>query len=635
LSDEQRTTWEALTERGYKKAKTYHPQWERSLERYAKPLTPKPGQGDEINALLDYRHVENRKAQLHFETPDVNLTPIDPTDPQQPIVQILPLREKVLNHTLGPDGADLQEAVDQTIVDATGASGWLVIKVGHEEVSLPDPVTGTPVPIWTRRFLTPISSKSVIVPDGFKSTRFDEAPFLAIKGRVPVSVGRRMQWLIPAGFEGTLSKDESHFSDGSDDQQATEGQLEYIEIWYKAHLYDPAVFNPELYRCLILVKGLDQPAWHVDSPYQSLDERGQLTDDSMIGNPIHMGVLRQMLDSAYVPSDLVVGEQLSTELNRFRTGLMRNRRGRRPVTLINDKAGVGLIEKVAANAGPIPTPEEYFDGAGGQRLLSIVQAGTEPRDNYTAQTIIEHDWQTGMGSGDNQGGQFSKQKTTATEVRTVQANSSARAKKDENRMRAWVVKLIRKFDAVLTRTATPSEIQKILGVQGAQLWEQWRQLPGQYAYHIQPDAGRYQDATEYRAQKVNEYNLFRKDPLVDPQELLTQVFTALGYDAGKIVRPPQPEKPEPVKISVTFNVEQAMAVPAEMKLLLAILTQQGYQIPPEIQAMLDAQAQLRAAVAQLVPEPGAEHGGSADRTEPINQHQTERTGGVTGVGRTM
>jgi hypothetical protein len=33
-----------------------------------------------------------------------------------------------------------------------------------------------------------------------------------------------------------------------------------------------------------------------------------------------------------------------------------------------------------------------------------------------------------------------------------------------------------------------------------------------------------------------------------------------------------------------------------------------------------------------VGDSGAAHGGSANRTEPINQHSSERTGGVQGVG---
>jgi hypothetical protein len=235
-----------------------------------------------------------------------------------------------------------------------------------------------------------------------------------------------------------------------------------------------------------------------------------------------------------------------------------------------------------------------------------------------------------MGTGDNQGGQFAKQKTTATEVRTVQGNASARAKMDEDRVRTYVVKLIRKFDAILQRTATQQEVQKILGAQGAQVWQAWRALPGRYAYHIQPDAGRYVDAQEYRAQKVNEYNLFRKDPMVNPAELLKQVLTALGYDATKVIQE-QEQKPEPAKTSIALNADTAMNNEQMMKLLLTVLQQNGYIIDAELIAGLTAQAQLRAAVAATTPQEQP-HGGAADRTEPINKHQSAKTGGLPGVG---
>jgi len=647
MSEDQAKQWATRIERGETNEKRFHDQSQRGLDSYAKPLNPKPSGVDQINALLGYRHVESRTSQLYYQTPEINLTPIEPQAPEIPLAQILPLREKFLNDDLGDDGADLQEAMHETLVDLIAASGFVITKIGFEQVSLPagpDPVTGvaptnpdgTPleIPIWSRRFITPVSSRKLIIPSNFRSVRFDQSPFLSVKGVIDVPTARRMKWALPEDFVGSTSKDDATFGD-TEHAEAIDPQCEYIETWYKASVYDPTVFNPELYRCLIMVKGVDTPVWHVDSPYQSLTPEGALTDDSMRGNPIHVGVIRNITDSSHVPSDLVIGEQLAQELNTFRTGQMRSRRSRRPVTLINDRAGQNLIDKVAANAGPVPTPEEYFDGQGGQRLLAITPAPSEPRDNYTAQQIIEHDWQSAMGGGENQSGQTNKKATTATEVKNVQANSSARAKKDENRIRKYVVKLIRKYDAVVQRTATQHEVMKVLGPQGAALWMQWQGLPVRYAYKIQPDAGRFVDATEYRTQKVNEYNLFRKDELVEPAELLTQVFTALGYDAAKIVRKPGPPKPEPVKISVTFNVEQAMAVPAEMKLLLSILSQQGYQIPPEISAMLDATAHLRADVAAMMPPPAAEHGGSADRTEPINKHQTEKTGGVQGVGRTM
>ena len=642
------TAWNTRAERAEQLAKTFWPQWQRSLDRYAKAKVNEPTDADDINALLDYRHVESKKAQLAFDTPEINLIPPDQADPAIPVA-LLPLREKFLNDDLGPDKANMIRALHKTLIDALAASAFLITKVGYEQVTLPvtrtqpgmfgsAPVPVTlDVPVWSRRFISAVSSKKLLIPDDFADTDFDEAPWLGVRGRIARSTAKRLKWNIPDDFTGSTAKDDTLFEHGTEKGTATDEYIEYVEIWYRASLYDETVFNPELYRCLILVKGIDNPVWHVDSPYQSLTDTGELTDDSMVGNPIHVATIRDLIDSAYVPSDLVVGEQLSVELNRFRTGLMRSRRSRRPVTLISDKASKDLIEKVAANAGPVPTPDEYFDGAGSQRLIAVVGGQSEPRDNYTGQQMIEHDWQSAIGTGDNQGGSFKQgAKTTATEVRTVQGNASARAKVDENRVRAYVIALIRKYDAVVQRTASRAEVVKVLGQQGAMLWEQWRALPGKYAYKIQPDSGRYLDANEYRTQKVNEYNLLRKDPLVNGAELTRAVVTALGYDAAKLV--PQDaaqEKPESPKVSFSLALDKA--TPVTMQFVITLMEQQGYQFSPQLKQAMLLQASVNEEIMQMEQQakaqPSAEHGGPANKTERIDKRQESRTGGIEGVGR--
>jgi hypothetical protein len=68
-----------------------------------------------------------------------------------------------------------------------------------------------------------------------------------------------------------------------------------------------------------------------------------------------------------------------------------------------------------------------------------------------------------------------------------------------------------------------------------------------------------------------------------------------------------------------------------MALALTILEQQGFVIPPELKLAMMAQSVLNEQMQAVEQSP--EHGGSADKTEPINKHQTERTGGTPGVGR--
>ncbi len=636
LSGEDLGKWTERIERGERKCKQFHEQFDRGLANYMKAKAAKPKDDDEVDPKIDYRHVESKKSQLYHRTPDVMLTPIDPTDGTIPQA-ILSQRQKLLNYELGPKGANAKRAVHKTLVETLAASGWMITMVGFEQITLPDPVSQQQIPVWSRRFISTVSAKKLIVPDDFlDSSDFDSAPWLAVKGTMPLVQARRLGWYIPPEFEGSTQSDDAIYKHTDEGQAPSEKSLDYTIVWYRAALYDEAVFNPDLFRCLILAKGLDQPAWHIDSPFQGLTPEGALTDDSMIGNPIHVGTLRDLPDSAHVPADLIVVEPLSMELKKFRTSLVRGRRQRRPLTVVSDDLGQPIIDKLTRNEGPIVIPASFFDGAGGQRAIAAIQVGTEPRDNFTAQDYLERDYEQAVGMSANQGGQFSKQKRTATEVRTVQGNSSARAETEKDRIREYVVALFRKFDAILQKTATIQEVTKILGQQGAALWQQWAMLPGKYAYDIVPDSGQYVDAEQYRSAALDSYNLLRKDERVSPEELLARVARAHNMDPAKLIAPPKDKTTEPPVPNLSFKGEDA-ANPAMGNLLLDLLANAGIKLRPEtIQSFALMHAQQMAQAAATGQPIGAnadgnEHGGSASVTEPVNQHQTQKTGKMQGM----
>lgn len=641
--------WRKRLDLAETRSKQFHEQWKRGLENYAKALEPK--QKQDVDALLDFRHVEGKKAALFHQTPEVQLTPIDPKDEAIPI-QVYQQRQKVLNHKLGPDAADAQAALHATLIDTIAASGWLILKIGYEDVKLPvppDPVTlqqplgldGKPleVPVWWRHFMVEVSSKKLLVPHDFHSTRYDAAPWLAVKGVMSVSQALRSKWVLPEDYKGTAAKDEDVYEHGTRGDESSDKMVEYTEVWYRAALFDPAVFNPELYRCLILVKGSDEPAWHVDSPYQSLTPTGQITDDSMIGCPIHVGAIRDLTDSAYVPSDLVVGEQLSTEVNKFRTGLIRGRKGRMPITLVSDAVDTVVAEKIFNDRAAV-VPAQHIQQGGVQDLVSVVQAGSEPRDNYAAQDYAERDHEQAFGQSANQSGAVTKQKRTATESRIVQGNASARASVEQARVRKYFVAAVRKFDAVLQRTMTPAELVKILGQQGAALWEQWRLLSGRYTYGILPDAGKYVDAQQARAEAIDFYNMTRKDDRVNPEVPLEHLARVFYQDPAKFIAPPSGKTSEPPKLTLSVKTED-LHDPLGGQTLLAFMKNGGMQVPPEFEALIKAAAIIATVAGNIggknpdgtpVNNGTAPHGGSADKTEPVNQHARQRTGGVQGMG---
>jgi hypothetical protein len=635
LSDDDFSKWTARIERGRTKCKLFHPQMDRGLASYAKAKYDEPNDTDEVDSKIDYRHVESKKSQLYHRTPEAMLTPVDPQDQSIPYAQILPLRQKALNHEFGPKGANAKRALHKTLVETLAASGWMITKVGFEQVGLTDPMTGQTIPIWSRRFISAVSGKKLIVPEDFlDSSDYDSAAFLAIDGVMPVIAARRQGWAIPEGFEGTSQADEAVYKHTDLPAAPSEASLEYTEVWYRAHLFDPDVFHPDVYRCLILVKGLDKPAWHVDSPYQSLTPQGQLTDDSMVGNPIHVGTLRDLPDSAHVPADLIVVEPLSREIKKFRTSLVRNRRMRRPIAVVAERLGVPIIEKLTRNEGPVPVPDEYIDGAGQQKAVGIAQMGTEPRDNFTAQDYLERDYEQAVGMSANQAGQLNKSKRTATEIRTVQGNSSARAETEKDRIRDYVVALYRKYDAIYQRTATQQEVQKVLGVDGAALWMHWKALPGKYAYDIVPDSGRYVDIHEARSEWLQKYELLRRDDRVNTEELLTEGARLWNRDPAKFIAPAQDKTLEPPKMSVSVNLLD-LNDPIAGRVYLDLAANGGVKHAADTIAMMKAVHEVGAALGQPPGMPvGAntqpEHGGAALKAERLNKHQEERTGKLQG-----
>lgn len=632
LSETARGEWQARIDLADTKRKQFEPQWDRALRRYAKAQQPESQY--EVNPLLDFRHVESKRAALFYATPEVQLIPVQPEIAELPIAALLPLRQKVLNYKLSPEAVNIKREMHLSLFDALCPSGFLVMKLGYESITAPatiqNPLTGVPesveVPIWESCFWTRVSPMKLLIPNDFTSTVFDQAPWLGVKGVLPLVQAKR-QWRLPEDFRGTATRDDAVFGGASQTDSAalTNPLVEYQEVWYRAALFDETVLNPDLFRCLVLVTGLEAPVKHVDSPYQRIDAYGRLTDDSLLGNPIHVGTLRDYSDSAYIPSDLTVGEQLSTEVAKFRTQQIRRRRANLPITLLDTtNLDQNTISKIERNEGPIPLPPGAL-ASGAGAVMQAVSPGVEPRDNYTAQDYAERDWERALGSGANQVGAFNRGRRTATEARIVATNADARAEVEKDRLRDYFMAGVRKFDAILQQFLTPHDLQKILGPQAASLWEQWRGLPGQYLYKVQPDSGVFVDAQQYRAQKLDEYNLLRRDPALNPMELLNGVLRSLGYDPGKMLVPPPERAPEPARVTLTLNGQDLSGPHAPMA--VEVLQQAGYKITPPPGLFPDP-------LLGLTPPatgPVAPHGGGALATERVNQHAADTTGGIQGV----
>lgn len=648
MTPEATAQWVGRFDRAEQRLKDVLPSWEAALARYTKSKAA----NYDVNALKDFRHVETKKAALFFDTPHVRLPPKDYIAPElaAQVMPLLPLRETVLNHYLGPEGTAIKGHMLAALFDCLAPSGWLVTEIGYDvrtveardelgQVILDETGTPMPVPFWSHPYWVRVSPRKLLVPDDWTSTQFDEAPWLALRGVVPLKTAKAMGWTLPEAFTPTTQGDPYLLTGEAKREATSDGKVQYTKVWYRAALYDDDVLHPDLYRSAIFVEGVnDRPVKTQNSPFQSLLPNGSLSPTSMKGNPIHVGALRQLTDSAYVSSDLVMMEQLSHEVNKFRTTQTRARVANMAITVIDPQTiPADEVEKLKQGEKVIFCNPGALMNGGAPSIIGVATPGQQPRDNYTAQDYIERDIEGAMGMGANQVGASNSKSTTATEVRTVQTNAGARAEQEKNLFREFFVSGVRKFDAVLQTVLEPTELQMVLGPQGAALWAQWQQLPGCYVYKILPDDGVHQDQAQYRAGKIDEYNLLRKDPQVNATELLKAVTRSLGYDPDKVVvqTPPEPG-PEPARLSLAFKGEDLVG--PQSQAVVEILAQAGYTISPGAIETLKAGSVLQgmtntidALPAESLHQRGA-HGGSADATEPVNKHSSERTGGLQSQG---
>src|SRR5690606_32489655 len=114
------------------------------------------------------------------------------------------------------------------------------------------------------------------------------------------------------------------------------------------------------------------PVIHEDCPYQTLDARGRLTPDSLIGFPIHPLNVRTMTDTAYPPSDCTMIRPLVNELNVYREQQVQFRDAATLKFMANsDVLPPDALRKIirAPIGGIVSVPSEAFVGEGAIKEL--------------------------------------------------------------------------------------------------------------------------------------------------------------------------------------------------------------------------------------------------------------------------
>ena len=671
--------------------------WDENLKRYV----PKPtksatgGINADINTGADFRDVERKKAALFYDTPQVSLSvtqdrEVAPAAQGRPPLMLSTLvlwHQELLNTLLGPQHANVKPTVLKAIFDCLCPAGVGPVTVGYQAtmrtelrtVPLMDPTTGQPVmqpvpaieqvgaslgllpppmpqpimqqveveiPIYERWFVSRFSPKALLIPSNFRDTDFSRAPWLGRDWRKPLSQVKR-EYQLPAEWTASAADDETkpYFENvrlNTNPDDAGDPFVSGVELSYRAALRSEDEIHPEAMRQLVLVDGKDEPLIHRESPHQDFGETGEMAPGSLRGFVDRPLVLRDLSDSAWIPSDSAVTAALTRELERFREQIIDQRNGNKQVIAFDsDKFDPTVTDKIKKSHGVTWVP--VAAGAlmqGKDAVMVQVAQPTLGRESYLGQDIIERDREQILGIGSNQAGVQSKGGSrTATENTIVQRNSEARFEQERQRVLEWFLDVVGAFDTLVLRYADARIGMQILGEVRGQMWaDNQAALVGGYSYTLQVDSGKYLDAEADRRQAMQEYNQLRKDPFVNPRVLLKGLAEKFGHDPAEfIVEPPRPDKE--LKTAFSFKGEDFNPMNPGFAIYVKIARQSGWEITDEDVRLAQQQAsQMGQGLIPVsgvgsdprAPQPPPEHPGAQEKAPTINQHQADESGDRTG-----
>lgn len=657
ISDDDIRQWRRRLEASREWRKKRIDVWKDSIARVeGMPLTETPDR-DVVVVNKEHPFVEMKKSQLLFQVPEVQLEPLMPG-----LEQAALLFQAVVNHELGPDGADVKTTIDETIPDSL-VLGMGVSKIGYEpflgtkEIQEPDvdPLSGAPrlgpdmqPAMRTRKVPTLLKEEyfwdwvpinKFLLPCEFKGLKFDRAPWMAFEFEKNVADAVR-QYGLPEDWDGVTDVDDplnpdavTTGGDGLHDKKVTG-----VEIWYYGRVFDPDHEpHPDKIRLLVLIDqgggaGSDPlPVRHTDSPLQRVNPDGKLI--GMKGHPLHPLVLRKRLYGAYPKSDVELSVAISEELIKGRTQMVRQRETNIPLRIADrtklDPDTVAKIQDGTWQGIVFVDPQ-------GQSLDNIIKEMARaqfPRENFTFSEIADRDYEEMWSMSRVQRGLTDDTSKTATEVQNASSAAEVRLDAERTMVLSWFTRGARKFGSLLQLFATETRFVEVLGPsasapagppqpgqppqqpQGLQAWNR-EMIPGEYVFKVKPDSGLRIDAAVRRKQMLDLYQMTANDPNVARVELLKALLRAYNVDPSRIVVEQLPPKgPEPPKPSLAFKGEDALN---EAAMLLG--KSNGLQVPDELLQMAKMAGMVRGMAAETPAEGPPPHGGAAQMQEPLSKH---------------
>jgi hypothetical protein len=283
----------------------------------------------------------------------------------------------------------------------------------------------------------------------------------------------------------------------------------------------------------------------------------------------------------------------------------------------------------------VPLPDEAFPLE--NNLVELPQ-GSMPRESFIANDYIDNDIARTLGIDAQQLG-VQGDSRTATADQLQQANANARIEKERGILLKRYLQGVTKYSTMVQRYFPVEEAAQIVGQARAQIWDQWRKVvPSALAFTAMPDSALRVDQAVDRKSAVDLYSFLANDPFIQKgrPKLLEKLLRKHHINPEEIVQPPDPPRPEPPKLSLSFKGEDFVGPQAPI--VIEVLKQQGIQISETAMAQTKALSALMASlnaaagVAEADAKGQTQHGGKLAPQESLSKHSADQTGGMQGLG---
>lgn len=568
-------------------------------------------QSSSVSVNQDWPLTKAKIAQLYSQTPEVRLSPRDPS-----LEQAVPIFGRELNETITATdvGATIEEILAD-VVNASGIGGALVsceTRTEPREVPMVDPAMLPPDvqaqvmagqvqlptqtvdhPVDIRYLCQRISPADLLIPDDFTGSNYDQARWLGEDGRMTWAQAVRNLGLTDEQKPDVLGRDRR--ANGSLNTLNTDTRafndtdvVNYTQVFYWRHFYHADETNFKALQRLVFVDGIDEPV--VNEPYQA---QTRTEDGRLVGvtkNPIRILTLTYISDDALPPSDSTISRFQMDELEQSRDAMVQQRKRSIPIRW-------GDTNRISPNTrAKIDRGENQgfiWTNGPGDRAIGEVSRASFPQEKFEFDAVIKRDLTEMWQVGSNQAGAFSSGERSASEAKIVQQNFQTRVGQERDKVTKFFVGIVEVLAGHLALYGT-FDLPDNLGVQR-------EQLATSFSYSVRSDSTVRLDVEEQIDRLTRGINLTAQSGYVNIKPVVSKIWELLGEDPNAIVIDPQPKPPEPVKVSVS----KAEDLNDPLFLALLMRTHQG-PAPEDLQAAIKLRqsVMIGAPVASAPPPAG-------------------------------